>query len=116
MQPAVKLRLPILQSSTRLHLVPSSRATCWISTFAGLAVLLARKGTPLRWPGHSSRREVQPTAIQARMASASTAQHTHLNRLAQEESPYLLQHQHNPVCTWSPTICLLSAAHYSVQQ
>ncbi len=28
-------------------------------------------------------------------------QHTHTNRLAQETSPYLLQHAHNPV-NWYP--------------
>ena len=33
------------------------------------------------------------------MATVGTSQHTHTNRLAQEESPYLLQHQHNPVST-----------------
>ena len=28
-------------------------------------------------------------------------QSTHQNRLAQETSPYLLQHQHNPVDWWA---------------
>jgi len=31
----------------------------------------------------------------------STAAHAHTNRLAREKSPYLLQHQHNPV-DWYP--------------
>lgn len=35
------------------------------------------------------------------MVIAGTAEHLHTNRLAQEESPYLLQHQHNPV-DWYP--------------
>src|SRR5262247_1349388 len=29
--------------------------------------------------------------------NAPTATHAHTNRLAREKSPYLLQHQHNPV-------------------
>src|SRR5438105_13148626 len=29
--------------------------------------------------------------------SADTVEHKHTNRLAKESSPYLLQHQHNPV-------------------
>jgi uncharacterized protein YyaL (SSP411 family) len=31
---------------------------------------------------------------------ASTAASAHQNRLAQETSPYLLQHKHNPVDWW----------------
>lgn len=31
------------------------------------------------------------------MAASSATAHAHTNRLAKEESPYLLQHQHNPV-------------------
>ncbi len=30
-------------------------------------------------------------------ANSAAAVHTHTNRLAREKSPYLLQHQHNPV-------------------
>ena len=29
--------------------------------------------------------------------NSATHSHTHTNRLAREKSPYLLQHQHNPV-------------------
>eukprot|EP00208_Stichococcus_sp_RCC1054_P002857 CAMPEP_0206140746 /NCGR_PEP_ID=MMETSP1473-20131121/10535_1 /ASSEMBLY_ACC=CAM_ASM_001109 /TAXON_ID=1461547 /ORGANISM="Stichococcus sp, Strain RCC1054" /LENGTH=783 /DNA_ID=CAMNT_0053535017 /DNA_START=195 /DNA_END=2546 /DNA_ORIENTATION=+ len=35
------------------------------------------------------------------MAASSATAHAHTNRLAKEESPYLLQHQHNPV-DWFP--------------
>src|SRR6188472_4047102 len=35
------------------------------------------------------------------MVSASQASATHENRLARETSPYLLQHQHNPVEWWA---------------
>lgn len=35
------------------------------------------------------------------LVGAGSLQHMHTNRLASEESPYLLQHQHNPVHTCS---------------
>src|SRR5215216_791876 len=36
-------------------------------------------------------------ARQANLVTTNTVSHTHTNRLAREKSPYLLQHQHNPV-------------------
>src|SRR5512138_1130227 len=36
-----------------------------------------------------------------RVCSVMLANHTHTNRLGREKSPYLLQHQHNPV-DWFP--------------
>lgn len=43
--------------------------------------------------------------VEAVGAGASAASHKHSNRLAQEHSPYLLQHAHNPV---RKKICLFS--------
>ena len=40
----------------------------------------------------------------------STAASTHQNRLAQETSPYLLQHKHNPVDWWPWTPAALAEA------
>src|SRR3954464_5450978 len=41
---------------------------------------------------------IKPTEPQRRnIVSNATAVHEHTNRLAREKSPYLLQHQHNPV-------------------
>ena len=39
----------------------------------------------------------QETEAAAAAAGGSSASHKHSNRLAQEHSPYLLQHAHNPV-------------------
>src|SRR5215216_574551 len=36
-------------------------------------------------------------ARQANLVTTNTVTHAHTNRLAREKSPYLLQHQHNPV-------------------
>ena len=42
--------------------------------------------------------ETSPKAPQpAKIVSTQPAAHSHTNRLAREKSPYLLQHQHNPV-------------------
>src|ERR1043165_1531918 len=41
------------------------------------------------WPGHKQQRIVT--------TNPETAAQSHTNRLAREKSPYLLQHQHNPV-------------------
>ena len=49
-----------------------------------------------------SRRSWQASSCRPRfrpLVTAGTTEHMHTNRLAQEESPYLLQHQHNPVST-----------------
>ena len=43
-------------------------------------------------------------SIRRTPAMSATTEHKHTNRLAQEQSPYLLQHQYNPVC------CLCCAA------
>src|SRR5712691_9647702 len=40
------------------------------------------------------------SCVQSRSESAMSAPDTHENRLAQETSPYLLQHKHNPVNWW----------------
>ena len=37
--------------------------------------------------------------LKVSMASSSSHSHKHTNRLASEQSPYLLQHAHNPVTT-----------------
>ena len=41
----------------------------------------------------AARTQLKPTSVMG----TNTASHTHTNRLAREKSPYLLQHQHNPV-------------------
>src|SRR3954453_14012945 len=47
---------------------------------------------------------VQHVSMSAPPTGSATASHTHTNRLAREKSPYLLQHQHNPVdwYAWGP--------------
>src|SRR5688572_24006088 len=44
---------------------------------------------------------VPETQRKTAVATNSSAAHSHTNRLAREKSPYLLQHQHNPV-DWFP--------------
>ena len=41
------------------------------------------------------------TQLKTAVPTNSSAAHSHTNRLAREKSPYLLQHQHNPV-DWHP--------------
>lgn len=43
---------------------------------------------------------------QAAASQAAEGQHKHTNRLAKEQSPYLLQHAHNPVSNCNPCACL----------
>eukprot|EP00882_Tetradesmus_deserticola_P004133 GHRQ01004365.1.p1 GENE.GHRQ01004365.1~~GHRQ01004365.1.p1 ORF type:complete len:347 (+),score=129.66 GHRQ01004365.1:108-1148(+) len=43
----------------------------------------------------------RPTMPQAAASQAAAGEHKHTNRLAKEQSPYLLQHAHNPV-EWYP--------------
>lgn len=104
MHSALRARLPGLRSCSQLHLATPSpcRVNAWISALAPAntqpVLPTARKLKHFGWSRRLVGRNLQFAGSQVRpMASASTAQHTHLNRLAEEESPYLLQHQHNPV-------------------
>jgi uncharacterized protein YyaL (SSP411 family) len=47
--------------------------------------------------GCSHAKPVVQKVEDATMSATNAATHTHTNRLAREKSPYLLQHQHNPV-------------------
>src|SRR5215469_10396722 len=64
---------------------------------------MIRKDLPLvdpsesRFPEYNSRRSQSMTAT----TTASQDDAGHANRLARETSPYLLQHQHNPVDWWA---------------
>src|SRR5512132_1520411 len=56
----------------------------------------------LVWLVTANHDDAGPTSVDARRAeSAATKMSGHTNRLAQEKSPYLLQHAHNPV-DWYP--------------
>src|SRR6266403_6036736 len=56
----------------------------------------------LVWLVTANHNDAGPTSVDARRAeSATTKMSEHTNRLAQEKSPYLLQHAHNPV-DWYP--------------
>jgi hypothetical protein len=56
----------------------------------------------LVWLVTANHNDAGPTPVDARPAeSAATKMSEHTNRLAQEKSPYLLQHAHNPV-DWYP--------------
>src|ERR1700719_1155525 len=56
----------------------------------------------LVWLVTANHNDAGPTRVDARPAeSAATKMSEHTNRLAQEKSPYLLQHAHNPV-DWYP--------------
>jgi hypothetical protein len=54
----------------------------------------------LALPGCRNQTGVEPKSIMS-SPTTNTAAHAHTNRLAREKSPYLLQHQHNPV-DWFP--------------
>jgi uncharacterized protein YyaL (SSP411 family) len=70
---------------------PAAYRSPVISTWWGKAVGLAVVVTMVSC-------SMQPTEPQRRnIVSNATAVHEHTNRLAREKSPYLLQHQHNPV-------------------
>jgi uncharacterized protein YyaL (SSP411 family) len=56
----------------------------------------------LVWLVTANRNDAGPTPVDAsRSENATTKTSEHINRLAQEKSPYLLQHAHNPV-DWYP--------------
>ena len=48
-------------------------------------------------PGATPMQAAQPQLKPAVPTNPPTRPHAHTNRLAREKSPYLLQHQHNPV-------------------
>ena len=54
-----------------------------------------------RFEGRALKCGVIPFLMAVPAAEVSPAQSAHTNRLAQEKSPYLLQHAHNPV-DWYP--------------
>jgi len=60
-------------------------------------------GTAVLWLAACGCREAKEIKLGTIMSSApaNAAAHQHTNRLAREKSPYLLQHQHNPV-DWFP--------------
>ena len=69
-------------------------------------------GTTISNPLASQSRPVNRRRQQAPAMSA-TAEHQHTNRLAKEQSPYLLQHQYNPVTArcMSPVVYYPHAWH-----
>ena len=84
---------PDLQAWHRVVAGPESGMRCIVAFLLSFGVwdrtdALAAAKPPLKHPAKS----------QQTMSSISTkTTHSHTNRLAREKSPYLLQHQHNPV-------------------
>src|SRR5712664_4795749 len=79
---------------------PSASPLRWVMSAASISSPGARwrsafatSSSPLAWS--SFRSSSRPPE------SAGVSEHAHTNRLARETSPYLLQHQHNPV-DWYP--------------
>jgi uncharacterized protein YyaL (SSP411 family) len=66
-----------------------TRTLCSVALLLGLAAC------------NSQAPKTQPKPAVSKPASATKAHPAHTNRLAREKSPYLLQHQHNPV-DWHP--------------
>lgn len=92
------IRSRLLPLHSHIYPVPKHRAHTGInSTLARSPAVSPHRTTLPHWFRHLFSRLGSISSKARVMASANTAQHTHLNRLAQEESPYLLQHQHNPV-------------------
>ncbi len=76
-------------SSTRVDV-----RSCWSPAFLPHHFLgWSRRPSTLYTP-----KKILPVSSAFRpMVTAGPSDHMHTNRLAKEESPYLLQHQHNPV-------------------
>jgi uncharacterized protein YyaL (SSP411 family) len=72
------------------------------SSWRGMTTRFLFAILPLVWLVTANHNDAGPTPVDARRSkSAATKMSEHTNRLAQEKSPYLLQHAHNPV-DWYP--------------
>jgi uncharacterized protein YyaL (SSP411 family) len=67
----------------------STLALCWVPLLCAIGLMGCRNELRKAEPGNNVK------------TNAASLAHAHTNRLAREKSPYLLQHQHNPV-DWYP--------------
>lgn len=82
----------MLLSRCSHRLCASITSTCPL--IRGVPTLRVRRSSDLAQEGLVARSSMVPKAA---ASQAAEGEHKHTNRLAKEQSPYLLQHAHNPV-------------------
>jgi uncharacterized protein YyaL (SSP411 family) len=84
-----------------LVVVTSAAKTALVGglAFAAIAAIVMIRQTPK--PATETKSATQSGTKPESIVSTNASAHAHTNRLAREKSPYLLQHQHNPV-DWFP--------------
>src|SRR5688572_19857651 len=75
--------------------------TACASGVLAIVILLAAACSETKQPQVQSKNNATNTNVIAQAGEQMKGTHKYTNRLAQEKSPYLLQHQHNPV-DWYP--------------